>query len=258
MFDIYGRPRARERQRLEVKNAWLKKRGLALVAVPTPRKIKPADASITGPILAAVKDEKSIERRSVYLARLESLGLPALPALCETLKSLPADHPARADLEATARRLALTVAEVRFRVDSVAPSDDVQRRLAKVEGKPIGSKDFLDLFESIAKNPPRGVRGIHLKLERAGDDSGASLTVSLVADKPVRQGVSPQIDVRKTIVLDDQRIEGGGIEVIGGLEGENMALGGLEWGEFAQKLHKVFPPRPEQYLFVEMGCKQCR
>ena len=256
MFNLYDRPGVRELQRLHVKNAWLKKRGKPLLPVPTPRKITPTDPAILEPLLVRAVAAKSRESRNGEIAGLERLGLPALPALTKAIAKLPPEHPARPDLESAASRLALTIAQIRFSADSAVPPADLQKHLAAFEGKPIGSDELTELFQFMTSYPPPDIRGIHLKLERPGDNCGACLTITLVPEKAAPRGAAAQLDVMRLILLDDKRIAGGGSEGISGFEGEKAPLTQADWKDFAAELRRVYPRRPEQYLFVQMGC--CR
>ncbi len=109
LFNIYGPLGTKERQRLEVKNVWLKKRGKEPVPVPAARKIAPAPEAQVQPLLDAVRGAQTAAGRRAPLAALEKLGLPALPAVRKALCELKAADPARAELEALAARLALTM-----------------------------------------------------------------------------------------------------------------------------------------------------
>ncbi len=253
MFNLYGRPGDRERQRLQVKNAWLKKRGRPLLPVPTPLKITPTDPTIVDPLLERVVAAKSREKLDVAIASLEKLGLPALPAILKASAKLPDQHPARAALESAASRLALTITQIRFSSDSAAPPEDLQKHLAALQAKPISSDEMNELFQFLTSHSPRNIDGVHLKLERPGDNSGACLTITLVPAKAGPGGAASHLDVLRLVLLDNKRITGGGSEGTS-IDGDQAPLTQADWKEFVADLRQVYPPRPEQYLFVQMGC----
>jgi hypothetical protein len=256
LFDIYGRLGHRERQRLEMTNVWLKKRGKDPIPLPEPRKIEPAPDAQIRPLLAAVSTAKTPGERQPHLDALRKQGLPALPAIHVRLRSLKPDHPARKDLETLAGRLALTVAEARFHTNSATPSDEFRKRVEALRGTPITEERFLDLLLAVTRDLPPKVRGICLSLERPGDDTGAILVVTLVPDKPSRPGLSPQLAIRKKIILDQKAIEGG-ISGVAGID-RKAALSEIEWQPFMEKLWQAFDGGSTQYLLVRVGCEECR
>jgi hypothetical protein len=256
LFDIYGHFGARERQKLGLRNLWLKKCGKVPIPVPPERKVDPLPDEKVRPLLAAVQHAATAEERQASLEALEKLGLPALPAMRRFLQPTKPGPPASGPLGSLARRIALTVEEVRFTDNSARPSQEFRRRAEAYRGKPITDAGLLELIRSMTEDPPQGIRGINVTMERPGDDTGASLIVTLVADRPPRKGLLPQLTTRKTIVVDRTAI----MDELGGLAGvgRRPALSEVDWKQFSEKLRSALQSSPEQYLLVRIGCEEMR
>jgi len=256
LFDIYGSLQARERQRLEVKNAWLTKRGRQPLPVALHRKTTPAPDAATAPLLQAVLDANTPDARQEALKKLESIGLPALPALRKQLGKLTIAHRAHAELQTAARRIGFILAEVRYAQDSAKPTKEMADRVQAYLNRPIRHEDFMDLLHSVLRDPPQGTRGIKLILEREGTDNGALLIVSLVADKKPAPNLAPQLDFRRRIVIGSKRVDSGD-SVLAGI-GRKVGLSELELGDFTDKLKAAFLAAPNEYLLVELLCAERR
>jgi hypothetical protein len=257
LFDITGPLQMRERQRLELKNVWLQKRGQEPLPVPPPRQVMPAPESKVRPLVKAVLDAKTPADQKRAFEALEELGLPALPAVRKLLGTLEAGHPAITDVQSLAARLALIVGEARFATDSVKPSDALRRKLETLQGKPITEQAFMDLLRGTAGALPNGVRGIKITLERIPDDTGALLVVTLIADRPPRKGLSPQLTYGSRLRIDEKTL-GGGISTLAGFGGREVGLAGIDWGDFTKNLLTALKAKPEQYLLVQAHCAQMR
>jgi len=256
LFNIYGHWGDRARQRLIVKNAWLKKCGRRTIRVPDRRAIVLAAADRVQPLLDSVQSASAPSARRASLTALQNLGLPALPAICQALKALKPDHIAYPELQSLAQRTALTVAEVRFDDDSVKPSDELRDGAAALRDKPITQVALMNFLRWSIRRLPSGVRGIKLTLERAGDDSGAELTISLVADKPPTKGLSPQLTISHEILLDRETISAAESGIAG--IGRIVRLEEIDWDNLPKNLGKGLQARPEQYLLIQVGCEEMR
>jgi len=245
----------RERMRLAVKNAWLKRRGERPVPLPPRRTVTPDPGATVDPLLAAVRTAETAEERRVPLRSLEEVGLPALPAVRKQLSALKDEHPARADLEGLAKRLAMTVAEVRFAGNKAGPSVEVRKRVEALRGNAIDGLALLDTLRWLAGHQTAGVRGFLLTLERSGDDTGAVLTVLLVADRPAKPHNSKGYSLFRAIILDGRDVErpNGAAEF-----DEDPSIPGFGWGKFLDNLRAILPARPEQYLLVRAGYEETR
>jgi hypothetical protein len=256
LFDITGPFQVRQRQRLEVKNVWLRKQGKDPVPVPPPRRVAPAPAATVLPLVRAVREAKTASERKMPLTTLENLGLPALPAVRKLLASLAADHPARREVQSLAARLALTVAEVCFADDSAPPDEALRRKLAARHGKPITEQALLALLRETAAALPVGARGVKLTLERIPDDRGVYLAVTLIADRPPRQGLTPQLNYGSRLWIGEKSL-GGGSGTMAGI-GRRVGLAAINWRDFAKNLRAALEAPPEEYLFVQAHCAEAR
>jgi hypothetical protein len=245
LFDITGPVQVRQRQRVEVKNVWLRKRGKEPVPVPPLRKVTAATDAKMQPLVRAVLDAKSPAEREQALESIEHVGLPALPAVRKMLSGLAADHPARDATQSLAARLALIVSEVCFAADSVKPTDAMSRKLDALKGRPITEKAFMELLRGTAAALPEGVRGIKIMMERMGDESGVYLAVTLIADRPAREGLSPQLSFGSRIQIGEKSL-GGGIGGLAGLGAKKPGLDKIDWTKFVNHLRVALQARPDE------------
>jgi hypothetical protein len=256
LFDITGPLQVRERQRLEVKNVWLQKRGKKPIPVPAPRRVRPAPEAKVQPLVKAVLDAKTAAVRQQALKAIEGLGLPALPAVRKLLGSLKKDHPAHAEVQSLAARLAFIVREARFGADSVKPNEVLRQQIAGLQGKPITKGSFMDLLQGTASALPDGVRGVKIALERIPDDSGVYLVVTLIADRPPRKGLSPQLTYGSYLRVGEKRF-GGDNGVMAGI-GKAVGLAEIDWTDFIKNLRSVLKAQADQYVLVRAHCVEMR
>jgi len=135
-------------------------------------------------------------------------------------------------------------------------SDDLNCLVDSFRGKPVSSERFMSLLSTATGQTLPGTRGIKIRLERLGNDRGASLLVTLVVDKPARKGLSPQLATRQTIIVDrTATMDGHGL--VAGV-GRTVSLLEIDWKGFAAKLQTALQCRPEQYLLVQVGCEEMR
>jgi len=256
LFDSSARFGTRRRQRLAVKNEWLRKVGKEPEVVPPLPKIDPAPEDQVHPLLDALLASEPADKRQVSLQCLEDLGLAAVPAITKALARTAPDHPSHGKLQALAGRLAFTLTQITFADPSVTPSDELRRRIETMRGHPVDSEKMMGLLTLLLKNLPAGTRGIDIALERVGNDTGATLTIVLLPDRPSRKGLSPQRGMSQTVCLDGKEL----MSRFSALAGKNqeMKLFGFDWSDFAEALRKGFKANPEQYLFVHVRCKHAR
>jgi hypothetical protein len=256
LFDITGPLQVRERQRVEVKNVWLRKRGQEPLPVPTHR-VKPAPEARVSPLVKAVLEASTPAERQQALKEIEELGLPALPAVRNLLGSLQADHPAHGAAQILAGRLALTVREARFTDDSVKPSAALCRKLEALQSRPITEKAFMDLLQGFSRELPDGVRGVKIALERLPDDSGVYLAVTLIADRPARKGLSPQLSSGSRVEVGEKSL-GGGFTCHAGFGGKGVRLAEIDWSDLVKNLRIALEAKVDEYLLVQAHCAEER
>jgi hypothetical protein len=203
-----------------------------------------------------VRSSNSADARNASFDGLAKVGLPALPAIRQAIKTLKPDDPARSKLEGLAARIALTVTDVRFAANSAKPSDDLRCLVESYRSKPVTCETFMKLLSVAAGKTLQSTRGIKIRLERPGDDRGASLLVTLVNGLPSGKGTSPQLSTQQTIVVDGTAIR----SEFGSMAGidRTAALAETYWKEFSAGLQTALQSRPEQHLLIQAECQEMR
>jgi hypothetical protein len=238
-FDLSGTLRTRDRQRVELQNAWRKKQGLELLPLPAPRKVNRLPANEVQPKLQAVLTAPTLTERGKALDAVAALGLGALPAVNETLAGLKADHAARADLQQLAGRLAFSVNEIKLGEASVKPGKDLQQRLAALQGRPLEPAAVVDLLLRITRSLPEGTTGVGLTIDREGDDTGVNVTFTLVAEKVRTGGTQKGWDTYHSI-----RVGRSNIANSSGFSSLEHGTSEEQWRDFSDGLQKAFEAAP--------------
>ena len=190
-LDLASSVTARDRACLRLGNAWRKEQGLELLPEPPRPAIPPAGRAV-GEFLDVVKGAKDTGGRAPALAGLRLEGLGALAPVEAALALLPADHPARGDLEAVARDLAFTVREAAADPAGLPVPDSVQVLLDRMRGRLLSAEDMTGLVSRALKDLPEAARGIEILLDRPEDRTGVALRIALLpaASKP-GSGMTP-------------------------------------------------------------------
>jgi hypothetical protein len=178
-FDLSAPLVARNRSIVELKNVWRNAHGLALLPLPAPQVIAPVPDEKLRPLMEELLATPS-GRQSDIEARIEGLGLGALPALLERLRKTAKDDAARAVLERLARRVACIVGAVEVADVSIKPDAALTAKLEAMKGKPFTSDSFLGLVELLVKKLPPGVHALRFSVTRSGDGTGMTLRVRLL------------------------------------------------------------------------------
>jgi hypothetical protein len=184
-FDLNAPFFARDRNRVELANAWSRARGLPGRSVPD---LPPAPASADPIALAAAWQSLASARTprevDLALARYGVLGLSGLPTLCgQVAGGLPPVAFERA-LTAT-KRLASVVRQVRLedRADVLDPAQ--VNALRGLVGRPLDLSELIGLLGEITA---REAVGVDLTLHRDGQGRGVALRLSLALgeEEPTR------------------------------------------------------------------------
>jgi hypothetical protein len=178
-FDLSAPLPRRNRGIVELKNVCRKAQGLAPLPLPAPRVIQAVPVEKLRPLVDELLRTPS-DRRSEVEARIEELGLGALPGVLERLGKAGREDPARAALERLARRLAWIVDEVVVAEGSVKPDAALAAKLEAMKGKPFDPDPFLALVRLPVKNLPVSARGLRFSVYRGGDGTGATVKVNLL------------------------------------------------------------------------------
>jgi hypothetical protein len=252
LFDIYATYGSRDRQRIEVKNVWLKKRGKP--PIPLRPTITQLPDSRVRPLLEAVQRATTPEARHESICAVEKLGLAALPAMHGYLPNLKLNDPAHAPLERSVRQMSLTIGQVQFTEDSVSPNDEVRQRAEALRSVPITSERLMEFLFVTADKLPRGARGVRMTVEREGDDSGATASITLIADRPGQKKRPRELTVRKAIFLGRETV----LDASFGCFRGELSSPDLGWSEFANRLAVSLQSPPGQYLLVQIGWEEER
>jgi hypothetical protein len=240
-FDLSGTIKTRDRQLVELKNIWRKKSGLAPLPLPEGKKVERVEASKIEPKLRAFLDAATTAERQAIAESIEPLGLPALPAMREALGRIKKDHPAYADLQRHAARLACTLNEVTVGPESIPPSKELLRRLEQLRGKTLAAESVVDLANSVTDTLPDGVGGVELTVERSDDDTGTRLTFILVKNELPAGAVPTGWRVNESIRVGRQDTHG----TSGASSLENGAAR-HRWDSFARNLQNGLDSSPEK------------
>ncbi len=177
-FDLDAPLDKRNFQLAVVKNVWRGKQGLPALPLPELKPVQRLPEATTKAALAKVIAATSAAGREAALKELESLGLPALPAVLETLAALPEQHASREPLQRLAQRLANVVSDVQLAGELSTVDDEFRERVDALRNRPLTSKSFVALLTT--RPLPRKTAGIKVLAERAAAYYGIQLTVILV------------------------------------------------------------------------------
>jgi hypothetical protein len=196
----------RERYRIDLINIWRERQGQPPLPVPAPRTVKRLPDALVNPKLDALLAAANDRERVRAIRAVEELGLPALPAVRELLASMAEDNPAHAELKKAASRLACIVTAVEVSRSSARPDDSTRKLLASLKGRPLNVAGLAEFALKYTKDLPAGVVGLALAIDREGDDSGITLTFSLVKGDYDRR----HFNTAESVEVDGQSIYGSG------------------------------------------------
>ncbi|MBT3289191.1 MAG: hypothetical protein HN380_17745 [Victivallales bacterium] len=188
-FNAKASIKLRDRQRTNCINIWRKEKKLPLLPIPMERPVRRAAREETGPLLNAIRDSQGGKEAESALTALEKLGLPALPAVVETLGELDG-HPLHDRVASFAARLSCTVAEASLSPHSLNPSKKLSDLLQRIEGRPLASVSCAQLLESMVKECPRGTKEIRLSVWKDEDLTGITVKAEFLGTPTGEGGVA--------------------------------------------------------------------
>lgn len=182
-FDTNASPKQRDRQRTNCANVWRRGMNLPLLPMPMERPIRRARKEKTEPLLKAIQSSQGGREADRALEELAKLGLPALPAVVETLKML-AGHPLQDRVAALASTLSCTVVEASFSKRSLKASNGLAALLQGIEGRPLTSASYAHLLRKATERRPRGAKSVCLSVRKDEDLAGIAIEVEFLGTPP--------------------------------------------------------------------------
>jgi hypothetical protein len=123
-------------------------------------------------------------------------------------------------------------------------------------GKIVTGDEVVAQIVSATRNLPSGVRGVRLAWERLGDDTGVTLRVTLVADKPSQRDLVPQLATREFIVLGQKPYLGA--TGVPGCGGHKTAVTKDAFSTLSRMAETPLQSDPAEYLLIELSCEEAR
>jgi hypothetical protein len=250
-FDLSGSSKTRDRQRVELKNVWLKKQGKDPLPLPVSKKIEPLSNLQIHPLFQRLEAASSAEERANACKRLVASGLPALHAVQEKLRTLKPNDPAYADIKAMAAQMATIVEDVQFSKDSAPPPKDFRKQVDALRGQPLTESQAVDLIRTLTGALPPGITGIKLSIDREGDGTGMTLGITLTSKKISQPGIAHGWEIYESISVN-------GLNTNNSSGSCSWELGVCKenWEGFAEHLRKVLEAPPEHYISIRVGMIQ--
>lgn len=202
-YDPKGPTRLRQRRLADVKNVWRKRFGLDPVEVPRAPDVRSKDPEV-GKTLERLLEAGDQERKR-GVARLEVVGLGALPLVEDALRNLPKDHSARRELVVLADRLSNLVREAVLETGRWEASEGLKRQVAGFRGKRLESAALVQLVIGAIHALPSGTGDIVLLADRLGDGTGITVTLEV---KPVAGDRGVSVDSAVSVMADNTSLHG--------------------------------------------------
>jgi len=240
---------SRNHQIAVIKNTWRGKQRLPAHPLPEVKRVARLRDNVANPALKKVTDAKSGRDRLAAMRELESLGLPSLPAVFETLKDLPADHAARQPLETLTQQLACVISDVQLAGPPSPTTAEFLSTVSAFKNQPLTAQAFVKI---LAAPRPNGTRGIKLLAERSEASDGIQLTVCLIPAAP-----APNLPVPRWTILCE--IEAGKESLSPFISsGSNTEPTKNEFDQIGEAIVKALaaPPQTPLTIGVSVICKQ--
>ncbi len=202
-FDPIGPTRLRERRLAHLKNVWRQRQGLPLIELPAQPDVRSREPGIRL-ILERIASNPHRGSQLDEMSRLEDAGLGALPWVEETLRGLPANNPARRDLEHFARNLANLVRVATLDSGSWKAPAELRAKLAELEGRPLNPERLIRLVVTGINALPEGTGEVALLADRLGDGTGITLELRVIP-APGDRGTS--VASSFAVMADDRTID---------------------------------------------------
>lgn len=187
-FDAKGPSTLRDRRLRQLENVWRARKGKDPLPVPPVPDVRSKDPRVRA-LIASLRDAEDAAQRASIASQVAETGLGALPWVEDTLRALPSDHAARADLDALANRLARVTRAVAIKAKDWKPPPSVQKRIVETEGRALTPDLLAQLFKATTDAFSGARADVALTVEYLADSNGVAITLT-VSPLPGAAGVS--------------------------------------------------------------------
>jgi hypothetical protein len=168
-------PRTRERVRITSLNVWRKANGLAPIPLPArPQPVRLAD-NLVQPLSSRLASSRTPRQRQAAEHSIYGLGLPALPAVVQSLKYVSKTSSAHGELSELASRLGSIVSHVT--ITPGAGPQELVRAAKRLRGKRLTAEGVGRLLSIAVRVLPTSKQNLLLLAIRDDDLTGFELEI---------------------------------------------------------------------------------
>ncbi|MEO0448371.1 MAG: hypothetical protein AAF191_20090, partial [Verrucomicrobiota bacterium] len=180
--DVEATFKDRERLRYQGINTWRLAQQLEPIPMPAFREVSLAEPNSLRPWLLELRHAEDGGSAHLALTELESMGLPALPALAAETEKLVETH-ARQIAQEAVMRLANRVEQVTIVGDQPVNASWIQAAL-QLKGQPLTGTEVDEVLRAYASDTTSNASRIRLRFVRHADLSGIDVLLTIY-DSPV-------------------------------------------------------------------------
>jgi hypothetical protein len=249
LFDLSASTRTKNRQILELRNAWRQKHGQPPIPA-SQKKDAPLPEQQILPLLDQLARATNNGARDQVSKQILALGLPALPSAKRRLSTLQPGTPAHGALAALVTRLGCVVSEVEFTKRSSSATPELRSQIQKWKGAALSPADVIAFLTAFAKESRRSGLGLKLTIERDPDDMGLSVYVTFVGRAAEAQKPGYGDRLAEYIYVDGHSILG-----LGGAIDLARAETAEHWRDFADKVQYALETSPQYGLSIKIAIR---
>ncbi|MCR9243533.1 MAG: hypothetical protein NXI31_00770 [bacterium] len=173
-FDFEAPLQQRRRTLLAVTNEWRERKGLAPLPRPAQPHIPPADPAQLDRLLTSARIERSPEARAKTLAKIEALGLGALPTVNE--QAVSAREPTRQlEWRELGSRIASRVRAIRLSKTSAPFPEAIEQQAKTLAGRRLDVQALVGTLTAFGGAATDAPDSLQLLVTRADDGTGVVL-----------------------------------------------------------------------------------
>ncbi|MDJ0976278.1 MAG: hypothetical protein QNJ98_17590 [Planctomycetota bacterium] len=246
-FDLGATQTIRDRQRIMALNVWRRANGQDTVPLPKRRRVARTPAAELEPLLKAASGAEG-EAQADATARLEALGLAALPGLLAHANALDEKHPRRAPLVELASRLGAHVAVLRVEGPEPAKDSALARAIDALKDRPLDGKHVTAVLLEAAKALPEGSRAVRFEARREPDLTGIVVRIAFEPGKPRSHHNGPGWEHGTRIHVGRRAITGSH-----GSSNFTYLQGADAWKETGEQVDEAVAMPPDRSLVVRVS-----